>query len=183
MNRSARSAVALLVAVMVGCASAATEKSSVIERERVNTGVNATMELTHDALVNETLFNAARTDVWNALLAAHDQLGIPVQDSNAANGTISYFAPSLSRTLMGKPLSRYFDCGNGPGGQSRADTYRLSLKIVEIVDSVAAGQLRLRTETQANARNQAVSSDAVYCNSTMQLEKLIAILVAQQLNR
>ncbi|HEX6559718.1 MAG TPA: hypothetical protein VF021_09660 [Longimicrobiales bacterium] len=185
MNRVRKYLWVVVAVTTLDCASGSSTKSSMParERERVATGVNTSIELTHDAVINEAMFDASPSDVWNALMATHDQLGLPVQRAEAAEGAIIYFAPSLSRTFMGKPLSAYFDCGNGPGGQSRADTYRLSLKVIEVVDGVGAGRTRLRTEAQANARSQGVSSDALHCNSKLQLEKLIAVMVAARLER
>lgn len=183
-SRARKCLIATVFLVAGACASAPPDQVTSVgqQKERVATDVNETVDLFHDAVVHDTEFAAERTAVWNAVLNAHEQLGIPLTRADATSGTLVYTSANLVQTIAGKRASHYVDCGNGAAGQPRAESYRLNVVIGEKIDSVGVKQTQLRTMVQATARSSATSGDAIHCNTTGELEKLIAAMTSTRLN-
>jgi hypothetical protein len=119
---------------------------------------------------------AARAAVWQAMLATHASLQIPISAADERAGTAEFTLRDKSRTLLGKPASAYVDCGNGPAGP-RADSYRLTLKVTHTLQSLGDKQTLVNTLIEAWARHPGQSADAIQCNSRGTLEKQIAGII------
>ena len=139
-----------------------------------------TVDLTRDTAVVESRVQATPEQVWQALHEVHEIIGIPFAHGDAASGSAVFQLQNQIRTVAGKPASRYLDCGMGPAGP-RADSYRLAIKVMHRFDSAVAGTTSLRTIMEAAARNPALSSDPVPCNSRGVLEAEIGGMVTLRL--
>ena len=183
-SRARKCLIAMLFLAAGACASVPPDQVTTVgqQKERVASNVNENVDLFHDAVVHDTEFAADRTAVWNALLNAHEALGIPLTRADAKAGSLIYTGANLIQTIAGKRASRYIDCGNGAAGQPRAESYRLNIVIGDQIDSIGVKQTRLRTMVQATARSSATTGDPVHCNTTGELEKLIAAMTSGRLN-
>ncbi|HEV2148563.1 MAG TPA: hypothetical protein VGR37_14260 [Longimicrobiaceae bacterium] len=117
--------------------------------------------------------------VWAALPAVYNQLGIPMGTSVPATRTYGNTSLQLGRTLAGKPVSAWLNCGEGPFGAPLANSYRVVASIVTTLAPGANGQTQLRTMVNATATNRGVSGAPVNCGTTGALETLIAERVRQ----
>ena len=166
------------VVLVVGCASAGTEPAGESARrtEKVRVDEIASIDLSHEVDVASATFAAARPAVWNAALESLKALSFPLTEADEKAGRLTHWNTDFKRTISGKRASFYFDCGTGPAG-ARADTYRLSVKVIQVFEPVAAGGTNMRTQVQTVARNSGLSGDPLHCNSTGELEKLITLMI------
>ena len=175
-----RSAIVTLAVMpfVLACASAGSTSTAepVRRNERLRMNETETINLTHDVEISRLEIAAGRMRVWNAALESLKALAFPLTESNAATGRLMHWNNDAKHAIAGKQMSRYFDCGNGPTGP-RADTYRLSIKVIQAIDSVSANSTRLSTELQAVARRDGMSGDALHCNSTGQFEALLTAMI------
>src|SRR5687767_804507 len=150
--------------VAAACASGPSKEPASTENIRVSVAPQQTMDLTHQQLIKEAVFVQSRAAVWQAMLAAHEALGLPLESADEAAGRASFVARDRSRVIAAKPASTWIDCGQGPAG-ARADSYRLTIRITHQLSDVPAG-VALKSVIDASARNPGMSSDPVPCSST-----------------
>ena len=171
-----RTAVAVLL--LAGCASAPDSGVPVsTATSRVTVAPQTTMDITRKDEVDAIEVRAPRKAVWQAMLATHASLEIPMSGSDENAGAASFTLRDKTRTLLGKPASSYVDCGNGPAGP-RADSYRITVKISHKVHALAADQTLIGTLVEAWARHPGQSADAIQCNSRGTLEKYLSGIIA-----
>ena len=170
----------LLLLVACGPRPAAQPRtpSSTVEIIKVTVGTR-TVDIWRQNDVSTVEFQATRAQVWTALVAAHEALGIPAAAVDAKAGTAVYVHKDHP-LLDGKRVSAYVDCGTTMTG-ARADTYNVTIKVTEVLDSPRAGTIAVHTVVNAWAKSLGLSSDAVPCNSTEALEKRIAELLIERL--
>lgn len=172
-----------LTLVVVGCASSAQsgEHPGSMDVVRTTIGPQQTMDLTRDNTHYTTEYDISRDRVLRALLAAQDDIGIPLHASDPTTGTVVHLSePSTSR-IAGKPAWTWVDCGRGAGGTPRASTHRITLRVTSVVDSLAGNRSRLRVMLVGSARDRGLSADELQCATTGQFEKHVLAVVFARL--
>lgn len=173
---------AVATVLLAACASAPDQGAPVATAtSRVTVAPQTTMDITRREEAEAIRLSAGRPAVWQAILATHQVLDIPMSASDEAGGAIAFTLRDKTRTLLGKSASSYVDCGNGPAGP-RADSYRLTVKITHQLHSAAADLTLLSTLVEAWARHPAQSGDAIQCNSRGTLERHITGIVTSKLS-
>lgn len=173
-------------AIILCAAACATTSTS--EREGASTDVvkatiapQQTIDLTRQTAIHAEEFAATRDQVWDALLAAPRDLGIPVRSADPTAGVVVYYLEGSTARIAGKPPSTLLDCGRGPGGAPRAETYQMTLRVTAVVEPAAEHRTRVSTTLVAFARDRGMSADALPCTSTGALEREFLTVVAARL--
>jgi hypothetical protein len=150
------------------------------EDVRVVMGPESMINLTRERFSHVAQLSGSREEVWHALVAVHEQIGIPFEGGDPKAGTMTFIARDKARRIAGRPGSALLDCGSTNAGE-RADGYRLTVKVDHTLEEASPGRITLSTSVDASARNPGLSSAAVNCRSRGTLEKQIADLVATRL--
>lgn len=112
-------------------------------------------------------------ELWDALPAAYQIVGIEVGTLDQENRVIGNRRLRVSRRLGGEPLSRYFRCGDTAFGAPQADQNPVELSVLTTV--VPDGdQSRMETTVHAVVINAANGGARVSCSSTGALERALA---------
>jgi hypothetical protein len=113
--------------------------------------------------------------------AAFDSLKVPVQVDDSAGGIIGNVKLSARTSFAGYRLSRLLDCGTTTMGQNNADSFRLTMVFLALLDPVDVSHARVRIGFIAGGEPIAGSRrDAVTCGSTGVIEaKLVALASAR----
>jgi hypothetical protein len=122
---------------------------------------------------------ATPAEVWRALPAAYESLGIPISTMDSATGTIGNAGFNVRRRLGSVPLVRYIDCGSTQGGPS-AETYDVRLVVTTVMQSAEAATT-LATTVEGMGKPVAFSGEYVRCGSSGALEARIADAVKAKL--
>lgn len=168
---------------VAGCASASTtdEPSGSMDVVRTTIAPRETMDITRDNTHYTRDYAAARDQVLRVLLAAEDDIGVPLQAADPNTGTVVYFVQANTPRILGKPAWTWVDCGRGAGGTPRASTYRITLTLTTVVEGVADNLARVRVMLVGTARDRGLSVDEIQCTSTGQLEKHVLAVVSARL--
>ena len=176
----------MLVTVAVGWActvsqagAGSSEGSQTITRV---TSPGVDVRITADRRVSQNFFDASLDEVWEALVAAYKQLGIPVPATNHAGWRVGNPRVQVRR-IGDERMSRFFECGQASMGRPRADQYDVTFSIFSRLQQAADGRTVLLTEVDGSARPRSVSTNPVHCSSKGTLEKRIADLVVDSLDR
>lgn len=122
-------------------------------------------------------------DVWKTVLVTYHDLTLTVTSMNSERHQLSSSVARAPRTLGGKPLREYLDCGNGIAGP-RVDSYDVSYALVTTVTPADGDSTAVHSTLVATATSRGGTSTApVDCATTGRLEKRIAQLVALKLGR
>jgi hypothetical protein len=112
--------------------------------------VNITMRAWREPVQMDTLrqdhhLRASPEKVYEAALKAFAQLELPTGQTDGTRGIIGSERFERSRVLLGKPMSRSFNCGDSPTGPL-ADSYRLEIAVVAwVADDKPGTKLSLAT--------------------------------------
>ena len=141
-------------------------------------------KLTVNSTSNPITSNLASTvdEVWRALPAAFDSLGVKVTVNDPAQHIIGNERVKIRVQLGRTPLSRYLECGGTQIG-ANADSYEVVLTALTQVQSVAAGGSMLTTLFEAMAKPIAISQGYSKCSSKGLFESRLLDLVKKQLPR
>lgn len=142
---------------------------------------NTTIEAFQDVGGTTHQLGVGPDQVWAVLPTVYQGLGIAVGTSLPDARTIGNTKLVLNRTLAGKPLSTFLSCGDGPTGTPLADSYRVNMALVTMLNPMPNGGTRVETRVGASATNRAVSGAPVSCTTTGRLEALIAERIKNQL--
>jgi hypothetical protein len=140
----------------------------------VSAQVHITMRAWHEPVLMDTLrqdhlLRASPTQVYEAALKAFAQLDIPTGRTDGKRGIIGSERFERMRVLVGLPMSRSFNCGEGPTG-AHADSYRLEVAVVAWVAEDKSGT-KLSLATIASGRDiSGVNRIAKECPSTGTVE-------------
>lgn len=139
-----KSAVACAFAALVAAAPA------------VSAQVYITMKAWREPVLMDTLrqdhqLRASPAQVYEAALKAFAQLDIPTGRTDGKRGIIGSERFERMRVLVGLPMSRSFNCGEGPTG-AHADAYRLEIAVVAWVAEDKSGT-KLSLATIASGRD------------------------------
>jgi hypothetical protein len=178
---------ALLAVALVACASSGASTSSgspgVAQSITVQSaqGVGSVrVSTSNDAHVTSVPFPVA--DVWRALLAAYDSVGLPVTSVNEKTHVVANEGFKLRQRLGKTSLSRYLDCGATQIG-ANADSYDVHLAITSRVVEGAPGAASIATTLEAAAKPITFAQDYTRCTSRGTLETRLVDLVKAQLRQ
>jgi hypothetical protein len=177
---------ALLAVALVACASTGTSSTSsgspgVAQSVTVQgaTGVGSVrVSTSNDAHVTSVPFPVP--DVWRALLAAYDSLGIPITSVNEKTHVVANEGFKLRQRLGKTSLSRYLDCGATQIG-ANADSYDVHFAITSRVVEGAPGAASISTTVEAAAKPITFAQDYSRCITRGTLETRLVDLVKAQL--
>ena len=165
-----------------GCAAntGIRERDASTDVVRTATGPNEAVDLTRQTLLYAQEYAVARADAWMALRAAEQDLGLPLESADTTTGVLLFRLQTATPRIAGKHASLYLDCGRGPGGTPRVDTYQLTLRFTAYVEHIAPRRTLVRTSLIGYARDRGTTADQIPCTSTGQFEKrALAILTAR----
>jgi len=125
--------------------------------------------------------NAAFSKAFAAVAAAFDDLELPVNISDKSQGLVGNTKIQALRDLAGNRLTRLLDCGSKSTGLN-AETYRISLVFLALLDSIDANHTKVRVGFTAGAEPPGGSArDAVNCSSSGVLEQQLIDLAKLRL--
>lgn len=119
--------------------------------------VRINMEPWRESVLMDTLrqnhdLDLPPTKVYDAVLKAFAALDIPVGNTAGNIGVIGSERFMRYHALAGEPLSKAFDCGEGPTGKF-ADSYRIEIAVVAYVEPRPGGGSRLGLASIASGRD------------------------------
>jgi hypothetical protein len=171
-----------LILCATGCATASQsdEPRSSTDVVKATIAPQQTLDLTHQTVIHAGEYPATRDQVWTALLAAADDLGMPLQSADSASGIVIYVVRTTGARVAGRPASAWVDCGRGPAGAPRADTYQVTLRVSAAMAPTKSGT-RVNATLVGFARERGMSGDGLPCTSTGELERRTLAAVAAKL--
>jgi hypothetical protein len=173
----------LMLALLCGCVSAAPSTQGTGSNDRILGVNNQTGEVLHtQATVGPEVASIhASTDViWNVLPTVYSDLGIELTVIDKPSGTIGNRSFVKTRSLAGRRLSAYFECGSSMTGQ-RADEGRVNATVVTKISAAADGQTQLSTTVTGEVQTtEGSSAQTIPCASTGALEEQIRTSVARK---
>ena len=166
------------------CASAAVAERQGASTDVVKTTIapQETIDLTRQTTMHAADFAATRDQVWTAVLGLAENLGMAVQSADPTAGVVVYYLQAMAPYIGGKPASAWVDCGIGPSGGPRADTYQITLRVTAVVEAGAKNQTRVRVMLVGFARDRGMSTNRLPCTSTGGLEPRTLAAVAARLS-
>jgi hypothetical protein len=120
---------------------------------------------------------------WSVMVAVYNELGIEPTTLLHDTYTIGNRALKVRRSIGGTPLSRYIDCGSGTGVGPNADYWNVDMTVITQLAPAGEGRTHVQTVVEASARPVSLGSNPVVCSTTSQLEKRIARLAGEQVNK
>jgi hypothetical protein len=119
---------------------------------------------------------------YTAVKTAYEDLNLTVDMDNASAGLVGVQLFKGQTTFAGFRMSRLFDCGAGTTGSQNADSYRLTIVFLTLVDPQDATHTKLRVGVVASGVPTGGSrSAAVQCSSTGLLEQKLVDLATMHL--
>jgi len=173
-----------IIAIAVGCAahpSPDLEPGAAHDVVRAAVAPGEDVELTRETLIHDQTFTATRAQVWNALLAAEQDLAMGIASADSATSTVVYAVQTSTPRIAGRHAAVWLDCGRGPGGAPRVNTYDLSVRLTVFLESAGNGQTRVRTGLVGYARDRGLTGNRLPCTSTGELERRALAIVAARL--
>lgn len=173
-----------LAVITLGWACAANpgvgEGNTTTDVLRTATGPNEAVDLTRQTLLYTQEYAEPWVEVWNALLAVDEELGLPVESADTTTGAVVFRLQTSTPRIAGRHASAFLDCGRGPGGTPRVDTYQLTLRLTTLVERLGSDRTLVRTGLVGSARDRSTTADALPCTSTGAFEKrALAVLTAR----
>ena len=169
--------------LVCGCASASRPATETPSNDRILGVDTQSGEVLHTQSSTgpvATSIHAPFSAVWAALPDVYAGLGIELTVIDPPSGTIGNRALTRSRTLSGKRMSAYFDCGSSMTGM-RADEGRMVMSVVTRATTGAGGQTSLSTTVSGAVQtNEGASAQTIPCASTGILEETIRSAVARR---
>ncbi len=167
---------------VVGCASSGAGGSSPAPDQTVRViGATGSSSLTIPGSNVSNSRKLANTvdQVWRALPAVFDSLGIPVQTLDPVKHSIGAAGFLARHRLKNVPLSRYVDCGNTQMGPA-ADDYDVRITLLVDVQPAEGSAAMVTTTMEAVAKPANYAQDYSRCSSRGSLEdKLFGVLNAR----
>lgn len=128
-----------------------------------------------------TVVPLARERVWDALLGAYPSVGLPIGTIDASAGVVGNRNLQMHRHLNGERLTRFLRCGTNAFGAPHAAHHRISASVLTFVSEVDAGT-QVETRVEASASDPSLSTGAVQCTTTGELEARIAAALQAHLD-
>jgi hypothetical protein len=118
---------------------------------------------------------------YAAVKAAFADLKLPVDADDSVGGVVGKQRSSAQINFAGYRMSRIFDCGMSTMGQN-ADSFRLTIVFLALLDPVDASHTRLRVGVVAGGEpTSGPRGNAVQCGSTGVLEAKLVDLASRHL--
>ncbi|MBK8248934.1 MAG: hypothetical protein IPK85_16265 [Gemmatimonadetes bacterium] len=134
-----------------------------------------------DTIGDVQVVKAPPGKVFTAATMVMQNLMIPIDVSDSATGMLGAAKLVRSRNLAGQALSRFLECGSNMTGP-RADTHRVQMPLLLLMDPGDEGSTRLRIALVGSAQdNSGTSNSPVMCGSTGGLENLLRTAIGKQL--
>jgi hypothetical protein len=134
-----------------------------------------------DTLGQADVVDAPAYRVYHAAVLAFEGMKIPLQVRDSARGLVGNLELVQTRRVAGTNLSTFLSCGSTITGL-RADSYRLTMPLLVMLDPLAQNRTQVRVALIASARDmQGSSTEPVPCNSTGVLERRIRTSIDQHL--
>lgn len=119
--------------------------------------------------------------VFRAASMVLNNLRIAIDVSDSVHGLLGATKLTRSRNVAGRALSRYLECGSGMTGP-RADSHRVQMPLLMMLDKGDAGGTRLRIALVGSAQdNGGVSTQPVACASTGVFEGELRKAIKEQI--
>ena len=168
---------ALLIALGLATASGTAQT-----RARIRVALPAFgAQIVLDTIGEVQVVPAPTGKVFTAATMVLQNYKIPTDISDSASGLLGAVKLMRSRNVAGSALSRYLECGSGMTGL-RADTHRIQMPLLLMLDPDATGGTRLRIALIASAQdNSGTSNQPVPCGSTGALENQLRKAISEQL--
>jgi hypothetical protein len=126
--------------------------------------------------------DAPKDKAFAAVKSAYEDLNLTVDVTDPIAGTVGVQRIAGQTAFAGFRLSRLFDCGTNGTGAANADTYRLNIVFLTLLDAQDASHTKLRIGVVANAIPAGGSTaQAVQCGSTGVLERKLVDLAGAHL--
>lgn len=156
--------------VLAACATAtpsAIDRREILVDDRIYTSAR-------DTRGQDSKIDATVDAVWNATVAAYGELGIEIRHMDRPKGEVGNRSFVASRTIGGKQLGAYLNCGMDPFGGTHANSARIELSVMSTITLGDDSSSVLATRVDGTARRIGVSSDPLPCGSIGTLEAEIA---------
>jgi hypothetical protein len=180
----AGSLVAAVAAIMSSaCASTgASDPGTSINTRTLSSPGNRMVETTDITSGEQVRVKGSVSDAMSALAQFYGDMQIPIGTMVSEAGQIgNQHLRLMTHRLHGRPLSYYLDCGQESMMGSRSDLDEVTMSLMSTArmgkDSVTA----VTTLVGGFARPSGTSSNPVDCQSTGQLEKMIAAQLTKTL--
>lgn len=161
-----------MVLLVAGCAaSTSREQGASTDVVRAAVAPNEAVDITRQTLLYSQEYAATRTAVWSMLLDAEGDLGMPLESVDTTTGAVVFRLQTSTPRVAGKHASLYLDCGRGPGGTPRVDTYQLTLRLTAYVKPISLDRTLVRTALVGYARDRSTTADQLPCTSSGQFER------------
>lgn len=170
--------VVLAVLALVGCSSGGGTKAPTPgpiivndERDAVLSAAMGERVISDDQSIYESV--AAPPDkVYQALIVAYSEVGIPASIINPKDGLVAALNRRAFNRLGTERLSRYVSCGDSMTGP-RADQDRVMLSVISWAKPDGTGNTRIESRIVGHATDSGGTSQRMPCTSTGQLESRI----------
>jgi hypothetical protein len=142
-----------------------------------------TAQLALDTMVAPQQLDAPYGKVFAAVVAAFDEMKIPLDTRDSAHGMVGNLTLKRSGNLAGSQMSRWLNCGSGITGPN-ADNWRTYVAVAALLDRVATtNKTQIRVAMVAGAQDmQGASKEAVPCSSTGGIESQLMDRVKQKIS-
>jgi hypothetical protein len=167
--------------LVASCSAAQTPSSAPTPPTRVElSGGGVDFYIAPDTREARSRLPAPPAEIWALLHGYYLEHGIPLETVDQPNWTLGNRGYLVSRSLGGRRLSFFLDCGSTMLG-ARADTERVQVSVVSVLEEIEGGTL-LRTRVTGTTRPSAgASGNPVACVSSGQLELRFAALIEESL--
>lgn len=181
-----RPATLLLLLPVAACAGSASSSSPAPASQTVRVvgaqgGASLTMAGENSPNVHTLAFGVDQ--VWRALPAVFDSLGIPIGTLDPAKRSIGNTGLMIRGRLKGVPLSRYIDCGSSTQIGPNADSYDVSITMLADVRPAEASTTTVTTTLDAVARPANFAQGYSQCRSKAVLETRFIDILTSRLER
>ncbi len=126
-----------------------------------------------DRVVSNSLAGAPER-AWPYLVAAYQEIGLPINILDEKTWTLGTLNASTGRKLMGQPLSTFLDCGRAGGGALRVQTYAVNVAVHTVLKRAGQESFVVHSVVQGRAKDPVQNNPPVTCSSTGKLEENIA---------
>jgi hypothetical protein len=172
----------LLFMTLAGCASTSTSSAPPPAPQTVAlSGTNLRIYGNDESNVHTIPFSVDQ--VWRALPAVFDSLGVPVATVDPKTRTMGNSGFKLRGRLKNVPLSRFIDCGNSTQIGSNADNYDVSLTVLAETRPAESGSAKVIITFQALAKPANFSQEYSQCSSRGVFETRFVDILSARLQR
>ncbi|MEO8620347.1 MAG: hypothetical protein ABI625_04720 [bacterium] len=181
MRRTRVSLLAPALLLAGACASSGTSHEPSPDRiVAVDDGGVVIRQSTDDQFTTAA-FAAPRDKVWHALLAAYAEAGIAPSLTDPAAGKYGNTAFAVPRRVMNRPISQFFNCGDGTTGRL-VDNGQVTALIVTTLTSLPDGTTSASTQVKASLRRtDSAMGRLLNCSSSGALEEFLGTSIRKQL--